>query len=485
MKDRHLLSRRLMVEELETRIALSGVTASYAYNWSGYAVTAPNYSVSNVAGSWVQPTVRGSGTSYSSYWVGIDGFSSSSVEQIGTDSDLVNGTPSYYAWVEMYPSAPINLTSSYGFKVNPGDSVTADVNYVNDSSSLSTFYFTLTDNTQSETIELYANVRPTSYARSSAEWIAEAPASGSTGQILPLAPFGSVNFSSANATISGQTAAIDQFTASGTQAYSITMLNSKTGNAQAVPTALTDSGSTSSFVVNGPTSPPPASPPPPPPPTHHRNGPDIAVVLDQTTSSVLATTVVSAATGTSPSGSLAATAPSATPLSQLAPTPLADGATHSALATFAQPAWLSQAGGSSLGAYMDDSHPDMATGGQPEMPQAPADTTAPGNQPVTPTAPGRVPMQAPMPATTTPAVDFSGSDLIWNRTDSAAFTENQPVRAAPLESGGSLVEHGVGEGATTIEAAAGLVFAFALRGSPGTRPEAEAEAERRRRLELS
>ena len=45
------------------------------------------------------PTVpSGGSTAYSSFWVGIDGFSSSSVEQMGTDSDVVNGIPTYYAW---------------------------------------------------------------------------------------------------------------------------------------------------------------------------------------------------------------------------------------------------------------------------------------------------------------------------------------------------------------------------------------------------
>jgi hypothetical protein len=50
-------------------------------NWSGFAVTAPTGSVSNVEGSWIVPAVsRSRGSTYSSYWVGIDGYSSSTVE---------------------------------------------------------------------------------------------------------------------------------------------------------------------------------------------------------------------------------------------------------------------------------------------------------------------------------------------------------------------------------------------------------------------
>jgi hypothetical protein len=54
--------------------------------WSGYAV-------STGAGT-VSPTVSG----YSYAWVGIDGVTTNSVEQIGTDSDYVGGQAHYYAW---------------------------------------------------------------------------------------------------------------------------------------------------------------------------------------------------------------------------------------------------------------------------------------------------------------------------------------------------------------------------------------------------
>jgi Peptidase A4 family len=73
---------------------------------SGYAVTGAAGSVTDVKGSWVVPAVQGSRPStnqYASFWVGIDGFSSNTVEQIGTDSDCQNGAPTNYAWFEFYP----------------------------------------------------------------------------------------------------------------------------------------------------------------------------------------------------------------------------------------------------------------------------------------------------------------------------------------------------------------------------------------------
>src|SRR5438105_3519625 len=79
--------------------------ASSSTNWAGYAVTGAAGSVSNVRGSWIVPaaTCAAGETSYSSFWVGIDGFNSGSVEQTGTDSDCRNGVPTYYAWTEFYP----------------------------------------------------------------------------------------------------------------------------------------------------------------------------------------------------------------------------------------------------------------------------------------------------------------------------------------------------------------------------------------------
>src|SRR5262249_9251961 len=121
MKTRNRI--RLRVEELEGRWVPS--TLAYSTNWSGYAVSTGAGAVSEVAGSWVVPAVSSSVSGYSSAWVGIDGWGSSTVEQIGTDSDYVNGQAAYYAWYEMYPAAPVNLSLT----INPGDTMSASVSY--------------------------------------------------------------------------------------------------------------------------------------------------------------------------------------------------------------------------------------------------------------------------------------------------------------------------------------------------------------------
>jgi Peptidase A4 family len=152
-------------------------------NWSGYAVTGAGGSVTDVKASWVVPAIQGtcpSQTQYASFWVGIDGYSSSTVEQIGTDSDCSNGSPSYYAWYEFYPKFPYTV-----FNVSPGDIISAEVSY-----SGGKFTVSITDtNPQTKTHQSWSTSEKEPNAkRTSAEWIIEA--SGG----VPLANFGTVNF---------------------------------------------------------------------------------------------------------------------------------------------------------------------------------------------------------------------------------------------------------------------------------------------------
>ena len=84
----------------------AGTTTQDSVNWAGYAVTGPT--VSNVAGSWVQPTATcpKRQNQQAAFWVGIDGYSATdpTVEQIGTDSDCTKGTKKTSRWPE--PTTP-------------------------------------------------------------------------------------------------------------------------------------------------------------------------------------------------------------------------------------------------------------------------------------------------------------------------------------------------------------------------------------------
>src|SRR5690348_6309968 len=113
---------------------------STSTNWSGYATTGSRYT--SVSGTWKQPTATCSAgqTAYSSFWVGIDGDTTNTVEQTGTDADCSSGTPTYYAWYEMYPKFPVNLSNT----VKPGDSMSASVT----TSGSGNFTLTISDSTQ-------------------------------------------------------------------------------------------------------------------------------------------------------------------------------------------------------------------------------------------------------------------------------------------------------------------------------------------------
>jgi hypothetical protein len=128
-----------------------------------------------------------SGTAYSSFWVGLDGDTSSTVEQTGTDADCSGSTPQYYAWTEMYPKYPVNLSQP----VKPGDKLTASVT----TNGSGAFTLTISDSTQGWTNTTSARLKSATLA--SAEVIAEAPSSRSG--VLPLANFGSVGFTGATA----------------------------------------------------------------------------------------------------------------------------------------------------------------------------------------------------------------------------------------------------------------------------------------------
>jgi hypothetical protein len=175
---------------------------STSTNWSGYADSGSRYT--SVSASWTQPAVNCSltPTGWSIFWVGLDGDTSNTVEQTGTEADCSSGRPVYSAWYEMYPKFPHN----YANTVLPGDHFIASVT----TAGRGSFTLTLTD-TRRWTQTTIASLK--SARLSSAEVIAEAPSSG--GGVLPLADFGSVGFIGATvngSTLKSSTAGLDPIT---------------------------------------------------------------------------------------------------------------------------------------------------------------------------------------------------------------------------------------------------------------------------------
>jgi hypothetical protein len=134
----------------------------YSTNWSGYAVTGGTFT--SASATWVQNAgvcTSGDGNTDMSPWVGIDGFTSSSVEQIGTSVDCSGASADYYAWYEMYPANFVTINKT----IKAGDSFTGSV-----TRSGSTYTLKLVNNTEGWT---YSINKSASDKNSSAEAVME------------------------------------------------------------------------------------------------------------------------------------------------------------------------------------------------------------------------------------------------------------------------------------------------------------------------
>ena len=207
-------------------------------NWSGYATYGDGTSFTSVRGRWVQPAVScpTSKVQASSFWVGLDGYTSNSVEQTGTDADCVGtNRPSYYAWYELYPAAPVNA----GLTISPGDTIAASVNV-----SGSSFALRIKDVTTGQSFTTTKTL--SGAALSSAEWVAEAPSSCTVRscKVLPLANFGKVRFSGSYTTGDGHTGTISDPAWSNDEVVMVTT----GGGVKAQPSGLNSAGT--AFTVS-------------------------------------------------------------------------------------------------------------------------------------------------------------------------------------------------------------------------------------------
>ena len=237
---------------------LRHATAVQSSNWAGYADT--NDTFNAVSSSWTEPTVNcansngglngilglsslngllGGPGAASAFWVGLDGYNSTSVEQLGTDSDCTSGSPDYYAWYEMYPNPSVQLPSQY--PVQPGDQMTA---LVSANAAGTSFTLMIKDATAGWTFS--TTQTGSGFARSSAEVIAEAPSSCTVlfCSEVPLADFGQINYTGSSVSnAAGTKGSLASFNAN-----EITM--SDNGTTLATPSSLSSDGSSFSVAWN-------------------------------------------------------------------------------------------------------------------------------------------------------------------------------------------------------------------------------------------
>jgi hypothetical protein len=158
--------------------AIKGQTFYTSTNWSGYAETGGTYSA--VSSTWKEPKITCSSSTkeanklqLAAFWIGIDGFSDSTVEQDGTIEECKGSEYLGAAdWWEFYPYNDVDIQNP----VAQGDSITSAV-----SLDAATGYYTLSVSDKQDPsanfsasescVVLYGSA----CSNSSAEWIAEAP----------------------------------------------------------------------------------------------------------------------------------------------------------------------------------------------------------------------------------------------------------------------------------------------------------------------
>lgn len=158
-----------------------------ASNWSGYAKTG---TFAGVSSTWTVPAVAASESStFSSAWIGVDGYSNSSLIQTGTEEDYYNGAAHYNAWWEILPAAETALPASY--VVIPGDRMSASIyettttaGPVHTHRAAHLWVITIGDTSRGWS---YSTTQSYSGPGTSAEWILEAPQVG--GKISTLADY--------------------------------------------------------------------------------------------------------------------------------------------------------------------------------------------------------------------------------------------------------------------------------------------------------
>jgi hypothetical protein len=214
--DVYWISTQISGQEESARVpyALNGAFAgTNSADWAGYVAKGSKFSFAT--GSWVVPKLDCTKTpnDYSDFWVGIDGYSNPTVEQIGTAANCggKNGTtPQYYAWYEFYLPPGVPRVVIQSVPVKAGDVIGAYVRYLVGANGP---YWTvwIEDTTTGKT---YSKEVPynSQQKRAFAEWIAERPCCNSVGSDEPLADFGTANFGGYLTAVYGTNFAVDSST---------------------------------------------------------------------------------------------------------------------------------------------------------------------------------------------------------------------------------------------------------------------------------
>jgi hypothetical protein len=168
---------------------------SASFNWAGYALSLDTYTSASF--SWTVPTAKfvnyPSAPSFedSTIWVGIGGFGSNDLIQLGTEQRVDSmGNATYRAWYELLPATEQVLPPAT-YPVSPGDVMSASLKCPLCTINVAGMWtLTMTNSTKGWTWTQDFSYKS---ALGSAEWVVEAP-TFNPGGIAKLPNFGTLNF---------------------------------------------------------------------------------------------------------------------------------------------------------------------------------------------------------------------------------------------------------------------------------------------------
>ena len=163
-----------------------GNTPGGSTNWSGYVLSGLGVSkpFDWVEGLWNVPATVGGEegtTSWSSFWIGLDGWDSSDVVQDGTNQNVTvsDGIAyrTYSPWTEIWPQELEQTISN--FNINPGDEIYSEVYMGDANGNVNPWggygYFWFEDLTTGQYTFLSTQFNSGTYYGNNAEWIMERP----------------------------------------------------------------------------------------------------------------------------------------------------------------------------------------------------------------------------------------------------------------------------------------------------------------------
>lgn len=197
-----LMSTAAVQARAQTRAGTVPAGTEFSSNWSGYAVTAANKTtlLQAISGTWRVPAAQANGQAAAAQWIGLGGFSSNNLLQIGTIEAVYDNHQVTELFWEKLPDMAHNI-----IKISSGTIVAASISE-NGSGvwQLATTVIKPNGDRITKTIQVAGDVSYDRPMEQSAEWINEDP-SNKTENLYKLANTGTLSFT--NLSVNNQTLA--------------------------------------------------------------------------------------------------------------------------------------------------------------------------------------------------------------------------------------------------------------------------------------